>query len=202
MIATIHGGGTATMMARGASYMMAGKTGTAQKIGRERARSTDPRSLPYHLRHQALFVGYAPADNPQIAIAVSVEHGGYGGSTAAPIARKVFDAWLTGQMPVPEEGTVRSPQGGASLEWPLPGMDEQGRPIVAATAGAATPRVPSSGASSPAPRAVAAPRTAAAARGPADASQARSLARPPGAGTTPPTTPARVDAPAAEPPRR
>ncbi|GAB2503457.1 penicillin-binding protein 2 [Lysobacter humi (ex Lee et al. 2017)] len=139
MVATIHGGGTATMMARGATYMMAGKTGTAQKIGRERARSTDPRSLPYHLRHQALFVGYAPADNPRIAIAVSVEHGGYGGSTAAPIARKVFDAWLLGKMPEPEEGVVRSPQGGASLEWPLPGMDEDGKPLTtAATAVAST----------------------------------------------------------------
>jgi penicillin-binding protein 2 len=110
---------------------MAGKTGTAQKIGRKGSgRSVDPRSLPYHLRHQALFVGYAPADTPRIAIAVSVEHGGYGGSTAAPIARKVFDAWLTGTMPVPEEGVVRSPQGGASLEWPLPGMDEEGKPLV------------------------------------------------------------------------
>ena len=61
----------------------------------------DPRSLPYHLRHRALFVGYAPADNPTIAVAVVVEHGGYGGSTAAPIARKLFDAWLLGKMPEP-----------------------------------------------------------------------------------------------------
>ena len=61
--------------------------------------STDPRNLPYHLRHQALFVGYAPAENPTIAIAVTVEHGGYGGTTAGPIARKIFDAWLLGKMP-------------------------------------------------------------------------------------------------------
>src|SRR5690606_18173320 len=56
--------------------------------------------LPYHLRHQALFAGYAPADNPTIALAVVVEHGGYGGATAAPIARRIFDAWLLGEMPV------------------------------------------------------------------------------------------------------
>ncbi|QSX78751.1 penicillin-binding protein 2 [Agrilutibacter solisilvae] len=115
MIATIHGGGTATAMARGAPYMMAGKTGTAQKISRKGSQSFDPHSLPYHLRHEALFVGYAPAENPTIAIAVVVEHGGFGGTAAAPIARKVFDAWLLGTMPEADENLTRSPQGGASL---------------------------------------------------------------------------------------
>ncbi len=96
---TIHGRGTATAMARGAPYRMAGKTGTAQRISRRGSASLDPRTLPYHLRHQALFVGYAPAEDPTIAVAVVVEHGGYGGSTAAPIARRIFDAWLLGVMP-------------------------------------------------------------------------------------------------------
>lgn len=118
MIATVHGGGTATAMARGAPYMMAGKTGTAQKISRKGSQSYDPHNLPYHLRHQALFVGYAPAENPTIAIAVVVEHGGYGGTAAAPIARKVFDAWLLGKMPEPEEVTRRTPQGGVLLPGP------------------------------------------------------------------------------------
>jgi penicillin-binding protein 2 len=105
MESTIHGGrGTARVMARGAPYRMAGKTGTAQKVSRKGNVSLNPHSLPYHLRHQALFVGYAPADNPTIAVAVVVEHGGYGGSTAAPIARKIFDAWLLGKMPEPEPG--------------------------------------------------------------------------------------------------
>ncbi|SDZ10971.1 penicillin-binding protein 2 [Lysobacter sp. yr284] len=100
MESTIHGGrGTARIMARGAPYRMAGKTGTAQKVSRKGNVSLNPHSLPYHLRHQALFVGYAPAENPTIAVAVVVEHGGYGGSTAAPIARKIFDAWLLGKMP-------------------------------------------------------------------------------------------------------
>ena len=96
---TIHGRGTATAMARGAEYRMAGKTGTAQRVSRRGSASMDPRSLPYHLRHQALFVGYAPTEAPTIAIAISVEHGGYGGAAAAPIARKIFDAWLLGKMP-------------------------------------------------------------------------------------------------------
>ncbi len=99
MINTIHGRGTGTRMAIGAEYRMAGKTGTAQRVSRRGNASMDPRNLPYHLRHQALFVGYAPADNPKIALAVIVEHGGYGGTTAAPIARKIFDAWLLGKMP-------------------------------------------------------------------------------------------------------
>ena len=59
----------------------------------------DPRSLPMHLRHRSLFVGFAPVDNPQIAVAIAVEGGGYGGTSAAPIARKLFDAWLLGKLP-------------------------------------------------------------------------------------------------------
>ncbi|WP_206860237.1 penicillin-binding protein 2 [Lysobacter changpingensis] len=101
MMATMGPGGTGRAMAVGAPYLMAGKTGTAQKISRKGSQSFDPHSLPYHLRHQALFVGYAPADNPTIVVAISVEHGGFGGSTAAPIARKIFDAWLLGKMPEP-----------------------------------------------------------------------------------------------------
>ncbi len=134
MIATVHGGGTATSMGRGAPYMMAGKTGTAQKISRKGSQSFDPHSLPYHLRHQALFVGYAPAENPTIAIAVSVEHGGFGGTAAAPIARQVFDAWLLGKMPEPVEGVMRSPQGGVLLEGREPPP-----PVQPATTPAAVP---------------------------------------------------------------
>ena len=54
-----------------------------------------------HLRHRALFIAFAPAEAPTIAIAVAVEGGGYGASTAAPIARKVFDAWLLGKPLAP-----------------------------------------------------------------------------------------------------
>ncbi|HEU0305437.1 MAG TPA: penicillin-binding transpeptidase domain-containing protein, partial [Lysobacter sp.] len=138
MIATVHGGGTGAAMARGAPYMMAGKTGTAQKISRKGSQSFDPHSLPYHLRHQALFVGYAPAENPTIAIAVSVEHGGFGGTAAAPIARKVFDAWLLGKMPEPVEGVTRSPQGGVLMVGrapPLPANTTPALPVGASAAG-------------------------------------------------------------------
>jgi penicillin-binding protein 2 len=86
--------GTARAMGTTATYVIAGKTGTAQMVSRKGNISIDPRSLPMNLRHQALFVGYAPADDPRIAVAVLVEHGGFGASSAAPIARKIMDAWL------------------------------------------------------------------------------------------------------------
>lgn len=100
MIRTVHGpGGTARVISVGLPYLIAGKTGTAQVVSRRGNVSINPRNLPMHLRHRALFIGYAPADNPTIALAVVVEGGGYGSSTAAPIARKILDAWLLGKMP-------------------------------------------------------------------------------------------------------
>jgi penicillin-binding protein 2 len=109
MMGTMKPGGTGASTARGAPYAMAGKTGTAQKISRKGGASFNPHLLPYHLRHQALFVGYAPAENPTIAVAVSVEHGGYGGATAGPIARKIFDAWLLGKMPEADPNAIPPP---------------------------------------------------------------------------------------------
>jgi penicillin-binding protein 2 len=99
MIGTVHGAGTATNIRQGLTYLIAGKTGTAQVVSRRGQAALDPRSLPMNLRHRGLFIAYAPADNPTIAIAVAIEGGGYGADSAAPIARKVFDAWLLGKMP-------------------------------------------------------------------------------------------------------
>lgn len=104
MIETIHGYGTATNIRPGLTYLMAGKTGTAQVVSRRGAAALNPRSLPMHLRHRALFIAFAPADAPRIAIAVAIEGGGYGASTAAPIARKVADAWLVGKPVEPVAG--------------------------------------------------------------------------------------------------
>jgi penicillin-binding protein 2 len=110
MVRTVHGpGGTARMMSVGIPYQIAGKTGTAQVISRRGSERLNPKTLPMHLRHRALFIGYAPADNPTIALAVVVEGGGYGASTAGPIARKIFDAWLLGKMPEdPKIGNEKS----------------------------------------------------------------------------------------------
>ena len=96
---TVNGpGGTARRMGIGAPYRIAGKTGTAQVVNRGTV-AVNPKSLPLWKRHRALYIGYAPAENPTIAVAVMVEGGGYGASTAAPIARKVLDAYLLGRMP-------------------------------------------------------------------------------------------------------
>ena len=92
-------GGTASAAAAGAPYAIAGKTGTAQVVGiRQGAKYDEKRVLQQHRDH-ALFVAFAPAEAPTIALAVLVENGGHGGSTAAPIARAVFDYYLLGKRP-------------------------------------------------------------------------------------------------------
>jgi penicillin-binding protein 2 len=91
--------GTARRAFEGVSYEVAGKTGTAQlfslKGGKYNAEKVDER-----LRDHSLFMGFAPAQNPTIAIAVLVENAGWGGAVAAPIARKVFDAWVLPNTPL------------------------------------------------------------------------------------------------------
>ncbi len=114
MIDTVHGYGTATNIRPGLTYLIAGKTGTAQVVSRRGAAAINPRSLPMHLRHRALFIAFAPADAPKIAIAVAIEGGGYGAATAAPIARKVFDAWLVGKKVEPAAGSPPTPASAAA----------------------------------------------------------------------------------------
>jgi penicillin-binding protein 2 len=92
-------GGTAAAAAAGAPYTIAGKTGTAQVVGIKQGARYDAKHLSKQYRDHALFMAFAPADNPKIAVAVLVENGGHGGSTAAPIARAVFDYYLTGKRP-------------------------------------------------------------------------------------------------------
>ena len=95
MVAVIHGAsGTARAVARDMPIRFAGKTGTAQVFGLpDDADAVDAReqeSLPEHLRNHALFVGFAPIDEPKWAIAVVVEHGGGGATVAAPIGAEVM----------------------------------------------------------------------------------------------------------------
>jgi penicillin-binding protein 2 len=107
LVATMHGPtGSGARSAAGAWYRMAGKTGTAQRVSRRGTERLDPAKLPYHLRHQALFVGFAPAEKPTIAVALVVEHGGSGSSAAAPVARRIFDAWMG---PPPEASALEAP---------------------------------------------------------------------------------------------
>lgn len=90
-------GGTAHKIGAGARYRIAGKTGTAQVFTLARGQRYNARRLPKHLLDHALFVAFAPAEDPRIAVAVIAENGGGGSATAAPIARKVMDAWLLNQ---------------------------------------------------------------------------------------------------------
>lgn len=95
MQAVVHGlRGTSRSIGLDTGYRIAGKTGTVQVFALEEGEVYDEATTPIHLRHHALFIGYAPADNPKIAVAVVAEHGGAGSRVAAPIARKILDQWI------------------------------------------------------------------------------------------------------------
>lgn len=101
MEGVMHGErGTARRAALGADYHMAGKTGTAQVVAIPQGEEYDSEALLERQRDHALFVGFAPADNPQIAVAVVVENGESGSGVAAPVARKVFDAYMNDRDPL------------------------------------------------------------------------------------------------------
>ena len=92
-------GGTAASVGANAGYAIAAKTGTAQVIGiKQNEKYNESTMNERHLDH-ALFIAYAPAEDPTIALAVIVENGRHGGSTAGPIARKVMDYYLLGKVP-------------------------------------------------------------------------------------------------------
>lgn len=95
MTEVMHGAhGTARSSGRHAKYKMAGKTGTAQVVGIKQGEKYDAEALKERHRDHALFVGFAPVENPMIALAIIVENAGGGGSNAAPIARGLFDEWI------------------------------------------------------------------------------------------------------------
>ncbi len=89
--------GTAARHMADAAYSVAGKTGTAQVAGLSQEDKDPPNidQVPKRLRDHALFVAFAPVEAPSIALAVVVEHGGSGGGVAAPVARRILDAWLS-----------------------------------------------------------------------------------------------------------
>lgn len=94
-------GGTAARAGANSQYSFAGKTGTAQVIGMRQGEKYDERKVREEHRDHALFVAFAPADAPRIALGILVENGGHGSSTAAPIARQVLDYYLLGKLPDP-----------------------------------------------------------------------------------------------------
>jgi len=96
MLEVVHGQrGTAKAIGKDIQYLMAGKTGTAQVIGIAQNAVYKEEEVAERHRHHGLFIAFAPAEAPTIAVAVIVENGG-GSSAAYPIARKVIDTWLLG----------------------------------------------------------------------------------------------------------
>ena len=91
----LHGErGTARGAARGLNYRIAGKTGTVQVVGIAQEEEYEAEEIEERFRDHALFVGFAPADSPSIVLALVIENGGSGGTTAAPVARQIFDYWV------------------------------------------------------------------------------------------------------------
>jgi penicillin-binding protein 2 len=116
-LVAVNKGGTGTRVFAGATYTSAGKTGTAQAVSLGQNVKYNARLLEEHQRDHSLFAAFAPAEDPQIALALIVENAGFGAASAAPIARRVFDYWLLGQYPSEEDiaavrkGQASAPQG-------------------------------------------------------------------------------------------
>ena len=91
MYGTVNRKGSARTAFKGAHYISAGKTGTAQLVSIAQNEDYDATKLSKKNHDNAMYVGYAPYDNPQIALTVVLENAGHGGAEAAPIARKIMD---------------------------------------------------------------------------------------------------------------
>jgi penicillin-binding protein 2 len=120
--------GTSASSFLGASYTSAGKTGTAQVFTIKQNEKYVASKIDERMRDHALFIAYAPAEDPKIALAMVVENAGFGAQSAAPIARRVFDYMLMGQYPSLEDieavrngkatRPIGKPRSIASVPWP------------------------------------------------------------------------------------
>jgi len=99
MAGVLKPGGTAAAVGGGLSYTMAGKTGTAQVVSIKQGVKYNASAVTEQNRDHAWFIAFAPVDHPKIAVAVIVENAGWGAAEAAPIARQLFDFYLTGKIP-------------------------------------------------------------------------------------------------------
>lgn len=122
--------GTSTRVFQGAGYLSGGKTGTAQAVGVAQGAKYNASKLEEHQRDHSLYIAFAPAEDPKIAVAMIVENAGFGAAAAAPIARRVFDYYLMNQYPSEEdlalvrEGKAGPPVGtprvASEVAWPPP----------------------------------------------------------------------------------
>src|SRR5450830_1400024 len=122
--------GTGATAFRGAGYVAAGKTGTAQVVTVKQNEKYDAAKLSERYRDHALYMAFAPAQDPQIALAMVVENAGWGGAAAAPIARRVFDYWLMQQYPSEQDlaavqaGQAQTPVGAPRKVSEVPGLPD------------------------------------------------------------------------------
>jgi penicillin-binding protein 2 len=140
--------GTSTRVFAGAGYLSGGKTGTAQAVGIGQKDKYNANKMEEHQRDHALYIAFAPADDPKIALAAVVENAGFGAAHAAPIVRRVFDYWLMGQYPSEEDlaavrvGKAAAPMGkprnAADVAWPPEGGAAATAASAASAASAAT----------------------------------------------------------------
>jgi penicillin-binding protein 2 len=154
--------GTSAAAFRGAAYTSGGKTGTAQVITIAQNQKYNAAQMDERHRDHALYMAYAPAEEPKIALAMVVENVGFGGANAAPIARRVFDYWLQGLYPSEEDMAavqkgqattpVGKPRNAADIAWPGAQAATASGPVAAAS----VPAGPASARSAPAAAAAAA----------------------------------------------
>ena len=143
--------GTSAAAFRGAPYTSGGKTGTAQVIQIKQGEKYNASQVDERHRDHALFIAYAPAEEPRIAIAMVVENAGFGAQNAAPIARRAFDYWLKGLYPSEEDlaavrkGQATVPIGkqrdAAEAAWPPSGSAASAAAATAVAMAAAAPSV-------------------------------------------------------------
>ncbi len=131
--------GTSTRVFAGAAYTSGGKTGTAQAVTIGQKDKYDARKMEEHQRDHSLYIAFAPADAPRVALAIVVENSGFGAAHAAPIARRVFDYVLVDQYPSEDDlaavqkGHASAPMGKPrkASEVPWPAVDAPGSPSAA-----------------------------------------------------------------------
>lgn len=121
MTRVLKPGGTARAIGSGLKYSMGGKTGTAQVVQIKQGASYNAGMLPVKYRDHAWFIAFAPVDKPQIAIAVIVENGGWGASSA-PLARQLADYYLLtlGHLNRPENPTAVQAASAAASDMAVP----------------------------------------------------------------------------------
>lgn len=141
--------GTSSRVFAGAQYLSGGKTGTAQAVSLGKNEKYSAVRTQERKRDHALYIAFAPAQEPRIAIAVIVENAGFGSAAAAPMARRAFDYWLLGLYPSEEDlvatqagqsaAPIGKPRQASELPWPPTGIGVSAATAPASAASAATP---------------------------------------------------------------